>query len=115
MNTLRKSKCLAEILKYSQNISKLYIQLSRYRFGTGAVEERGVSPTLPLQLNAALVKHMALANLLSCVMPGHKSMIKGVNVSSTFWSEIAFFSYCRECNTNNLGLHGTFQPSLLQT
>lgn len=111
MNTLRKSKCLAEILKYSQNISGLYIQL----FGTSAVEERGLGPALPLQLNADLEKCTALANSLSCVMPGHESTIKCVNVSSTFWSEFPFFSCYREYKTNNMGSYGTFQPSLLQT
>lgn len=69
----------------------LYIQLSHYRFGTGAAQEIGFSPTLSLQLNAALAKPTALANCLSSVMPGHESMIKCVNVSSTFWSEIVFF------------------------
>jgi len=47
VNTLWKSKCLAEILKYSQNASGLYIQLSCYWFGASAVEKRGLSPALP--------------------------------------------------------------------
>lgn len=71
MDTLQKSKCLAEILKYSQNVSGFYIQLSRYQFGTNAVEAGGLGPALSLQLNAAQAKRAALANSLSWIMPGH--------------------------------------------
>lgn len=103
MNTFWRSKCLAETIKYSQNISGLYIQLSHRQFGTGAV-----ALLSSLQLNTAL------ANLWHCAVAVHESTTKCVNITFTFWSEIAFSSCCHEYKLNTLSLYDTFLPSFPQ-